>query len=135
MYQDGTWRQATAHTDALCLPVAFVQLDHFILQLFRVIWREAELADVVAAVLVGVVVAELRLDGVGAQQGQRDERAGQPTRHNVISQLQAEVVPATEHRSGLESAPPSLPQRSAAQGPARGLGSSTNLQTARFFRC
>lgn len=59
--------------------MALVQLDHFVLQLLGVVWREAELADVVAAVLIRVVVAELRLHSVGAQQGQRDERAGQPT--------------------------------------------------------
>lgn len=69
MHPDSTWRQATAHTDALRLPVALVQLDHFILQLFSVIWRKAKFADVVAAVLVRVVVAELRLHGVRAQQG------------------------------------------------------------------
>lgn len=103
--------QARAHTDALCLPVALVQLDHFVLQLFSVVWRKAEFADVVAAVLIWVVVAELRLHGVGAQQGQRDERAGQPTRNDVISQLQAEVVPAREHQSSSDRAPPLLPPK------------------------
>lgn len=104
-------KQARAHTGALCLPVALVQLDHFVLQLFRVVWCEAELADVVAAVLVGVVVAELRLHGVGAQQGQSDKRAGQPARNDVISQLQAEVVPAREHQSTSGRAPPLLPPK------------------------
>lgn len=108
MPQDGSWRRVPPYTDALRLPVALVQLDHFILQLFRVIRREAELADIVAAILIGIVVAELRLHGVGAQQGQRDERARQPTRHDVVSQLQAEVVPATEHRGGSESDAPLL---------------------------
>ena len=111
MHQDSIWRQATAHTDALRLPVALVQLYHFVLQLFSVIWRKAKFANIVAAVLIGVVVAELWLHGVGAQQGQRDEWAGQPTWHDVISQLQAEVVPATEHQGGSESAPPPLPPK------------------------
>ena len=109
MHQEGTWQQATAHAGALCLPVALVQLDHFVLQLLSVIRCEAKLADIVAAVLVGVVVAELRLHGVGAQQGQGDERAGQSAWHNVIPQLQAEVVPATEHQGSSDSAPPPLP--------------------------
>lgn len=108
MPQNGSWRQVPAYTDALRLPVALVQLDHFILQLFRVIRREAELTDIVAAILIGIVVTKLWLHGVGAQQGQRDERARQPTWHDVISQLQAEVVPATEHRGGLKSDAPQL---------------------------
>lgn len=74
-----------------------MQLDHFIFQLLSVIWRKAKFADVVTAILVGVVVAELGLHGVGAQQGKRDEGAGQPAGHDVVSQLQAEVVPAGEH--------------------------------------
>lgn len=104
-------KQAGAHTDVLSLPVALVQLNHFVLQLFSVVGREAELADVVAAVLVGVVVAELRLHGVGAQQGQRDEGAGQPARNDVISQLQAEVVPAREHQSSSDRAPAPPPPK------------------------
>lgn len=79
------------------LPVALVQLDHLIFQLLSVIWRKAKFADVVTAILIGVVVAELGLHGVGAQQGKRDEGAGQPAGHDVVSQLQAEVVPAGEH--------------------------------------
>lgn len=108
MQQDGSWRQVPAYIDALHLPVALVQLDHFILQLFRVIRRKAELADIVTAILIGIVVTKLWLHGVGAQQGQCDERARQPTRHDVISQLQAQVVPATEHRGGSESDAPQL---------------------------
>lgn len=66
-------------------PVALVQLDDLVFQFFRVVWGEAELADVVAATLVRVVVAQFRLDGVGAQQGQRDKGAGQPAGHDVVT--------------------------------------------------
>lgn len=128
-------KQARAHSDALCSPVALVQLDHFVLQLLRVVWREAELADVVAAVLVRVVVAELRLHGVGAQQGQGDERAGQPTRHDVISQLQAEVVPARENQCSSDRAPsPLLPPRNTARALERGLGSNRNKDNNNFVK-
>lgn len=68
-------------------PVALVQLDHLIFQFFRVVWREAELADVIIPALIRVIVSKLWLDSVGAQQGQSDKGAGQPSRHDVISQL------------------------------------------------
>ena len=84
-------------------PVALVQLDDLVFQFFRVVWGKAELADVVAATLVRVVVAQFRLDGVGAQQGQRDEGAGQPAGHDVVAQLQAEVVPSGGQRAGRRS--------------------------------
>lgn len=38
--------------------MALVQLDDFVLQLFRVVWCKAELADIVAAALVRVVVSQ-----------------------------------------------------------------------------
>lgn len=54
-----------------------MQLHHSLLQLPRLVGGEAEVTDVVGAVLLGLVVAELGLDGVGAQQGVGDEGAGQ----------------------------------------------------------
>lgn len=88
------------------LPVALVQLDHLIFQLFSVIRCKAKLADIVTAVLIRVVVTKLRLHSIGAQQGKGDKGAGQPARHDVISQLQAEVVPAKECRHCSHTAPP-----------------------------
>ena len=81
-------------------PVALVQLDDLVFQFFCVVWGEAELADIVAATLVRVVVTQFRLHGVGAQQGQRDKGAGQPAGHDVVTQLQAEVVPSGGQRAG-----------------------------------
>lgn len=75
-------------------PVALVQLHNFILQFFRVVWSEVELTDVVAPTLLRIVVSQLGLHCVGAQQGKSHKGAGQPSGHNIISQLQAEVVPS-----------------------------------------
>lgn len=70
-----------------------MQLHHPLLQLTRLVGSEAEVADVVGAVLLGLVVTQLSLDGVGAQQGVGDKRAGQTPGQHVIPQLQAQVVP------------------------------------------
>lgn len=75
------------HTGFPHQPVALVQLDHFILQFFRVVWCKAELTDVVIPTLVGIVVPEFWLHRVGAQQGKSHEGTGQPSGDNVISQL------------------------------------------------
>lgn len=70
-----------------------VQLHHSLLQLACLVGRKAEVADVVGAVFLGLVVPELGLDGVGAQKGVGDKWAGQTTGQDVIPQLQAQVVP------------------------------------------
>lgn len=70
-----------------------MQLHHSLLQLPRLVGGEAEVTHVVGAVLLGLVVAELGLHGVGAQQGVGDEGAGQTAREDVVPQLQAQVVP------------------------------------------
>jgi hypothetical protein len=44
-------------------------------------------------VLLGIVVAQLSLHSVGAQQGMCDKGAWQPACDNVCPQLQAQVVP------------------------------------------
>lgn len=75
-----------------------MELHHPLLQLAGLIRREAELADVVGAVVVVVVVPQLGLDGVGAQEGVGDERARQPTRQHVIPQLKTEVVSVRRDR-------------------------------------
>lgn len=107
--QNMNWNAAP--TVSTHLPVALVQLNHLIFQLFSVIRCKAKLADIVTAVLIGVIVAKLRLHSVGAQQGEGDKGAGQPARHDVISQLQAEVVPAKEHRLCSHTAPPAPPAK------------------------
>jgi len=93
------------------LPVALVQLDHFIFQLFSVIRCKAKLTDIVTAVLIRVVVTKLGLHSVGAQQGKGDKGAGQPAGHDVIPQLQAEVVPARERHHCSHMAPPAPPAK------------------------
>lgn len=73
-------------------PVRFVQLHDPLFQLTGLVWGEAELTDIVAHVFLGVIVPQLRLHGVGAQQGMRDEGAGKPACDDVRPQLQAQVV-------------------------------------------
>lgn len=51
--------------------------------------------------LLGVVVPELPLQGVGAQQGVCDEGAGQPARSDVLPQLEAQQVPAETRRETM----------------------------------
>lgn len=55
--------------------VVSVKLHHPLLQLSRLLGGKTEIADVVGAVLVVVVIPELGLNGVGAQQSVRDEGA------------------------------------------------------------
>lgn len=64
-----------------------MQLHDSVLQLAGLVRGEAEVADVVCAVLILVEVSELSLHGVGTQQSMSDERAGKPTRQDVITQL------------------------------------------------
>lgn len=56
-----------------------MELHHPLLQLARLIGSKAEIADVVGAVVILVVVSQLGLNGVGAQEGVSDERARQAT--------------------------------------------------------
>ena len=70
-----------------------MQLHHSLLQLTCLVWREAEVVDVVGAVLLGLVVPQFGLDSVGAQEGVGDKRAGQTAGQDVVPQLQAQVVP------------------------------------------
>lgn len=56
-----------------------MELHHPLLQLASLIGSEAEIADVVGAVVVLVVVAQLGLNAVGAEEGVSDEGARQPT--------------------------------------------------------
>lgn len=50
-----------------------VQLHHSLLQLTCLVGRKAEVADVVGAVFLRLVVSQFGLDGVGAQKGVSDE--------------------------------------------------------------
>lgn len=83
-----------------CSPVCLVQLHDPLLQLPGLVWGEAELADIVAHVLLGIMVTQFSLHGVGAQQGVRDEGARQAARDDVCPQLQAQVVPGDREQGG-----------------------------------
>lgn len=74
-----------------------MKLHDFLLQLLGLSWDELELLGIVSAVHLGVVLAQLRLQGVRSQQGQGHERAGQVAVLDVLPQLQTQVVPA-EHK-------------------------------------
>lgn len=73
--------------------VRLVELHDLLLQFFGLVGGEAQLADVVARQFFRVVVSQLRLRCVGSQNGVGGKGAGKTTRHYVISQLQAQVVP------------------------------------------
>lgn len=60
----------------LLSPVGAMELHHPLLQLTGLIRGEAEVADVVGPVFLRVVVSQLGLNGVGAQQSVSDEWAG-----------------------------------------------------------
>lgn len=88
---EGSRSQGRPWAEALS-PVCLVQLHDPLLQLSGLVRGKAELADIVAHVLLGIIVAQLSLHGVGAQQGMRDEGAGEPACDDVCPQLQAQVV-------------------------------------------
>lgn len=74
--------------------VRLMQVHDLLLQLGRLIRRELELLQVVAVLhLLRIVVSQLRLHQVRAQQCVCDERARQTTLQNVVAHLQAEMVP------------------------------------------
>jgi len=77
-----------------CGPVCAVQLHHLVLQLPGLARRHLQALAVAAAVQLGVVLAQLRLQGEGAQQAQGDEGAGEAALHDVPPQLETQVVPA-----------------------------------------
>lgn len=92
-----------------CSPVCLVQLHDPLLQLPGLVWGKAELADIVAHVLLGIMVTQFSLHSVGAQQGVRDEGARQAARDDVCPQLQAQVVPGDRERGGHWLYPPGGP--------------------------
>lgn len=79
-----------------------MKLHHPLLQLASLIGGEAEIIDIVWAVVVLVVVSQLSLNGVGAQQGMSDERARQSAWQHVIPQLQTQVVSVRRDKGGGE---------------------------------
>lgn len=78
--------------------VGLVELHDLLLQFFGLVGGEAQLTDVVAGQLLWVVVSQLRLSRVGAQNGVGGKGAGKTTRHHVISQLQTQIVPGVGQR-------------------------------------
>lgn len=75
-----------------------MKLHHPLLQLSRLIGGEAKIADVVGAVVVVVVIPELGLNGVGAQESVRDEGARKAPWQDVVPQLQTQVVSGRRDR-------------------------------------
>lgn len=83
------------------LPVCLVQLHDPLLQLPGLVRGEAELTDIVAHVFLCIVVTQLSLHSIGAQQGMRDEGAGQPACDDICPQLQAQVIPRHGKEVGM----------------------------------
>lgn len=90
-------KAATNHTPQEvfhAIPVGAVQLHHLILQLLGLAMCQLHVLGVVGHVHLGIVLAQLRLQGVGTQQCQCDEGAGQPACQDVLTELETQVVPA-----------------------------------------
>lgn len=81
-----------------------MELHNLLFELLCLVWGQFKFADVVGAVQVGIVVAQLGLDRVGAQQRQRGEGAGQAPRQDVLPELQAQVVPGGKTKHCLQRA-------------------------------
>lgn len=79
-----------------------MELHHPLLQLASLIGGKAEIADVVGAVVVMVVVPQLGLNSIGAQEGVSDKWAWQSTWQHVIPQLQTQVVSVRRDKRGGE---------------------------------
>lgn len=91
-------RRESLYDSLVCL----VELHDLLLQFFGLVGGEAQLADVVACQFFWVVVTQLRLCRVGTQNSVGGKGAGKATRHHIISQLQAQVVPAVGQRKTKE---------------------------------
>lgn len=76
-----------------------VQLHHFVLQLLRLTLGHFHVPSVFIAVHLRVILAQLRLQGVGSQQGQGDKGAGKSALQDVHPQLETQVVPSM-HKQG-----------------------------------
>lgn len=101
-----------------------MEFHHPLLQLTSLIGGKAEIADVVRAVVVVVIVPQLRLNSVGAQEGVSDERARQSTWQHVIPQLQTQVVSVKRDKRGGEESVGS--QTSLSQGKLQQVFSIVN---------
>lgn len=71
-----------------------MQLHDLLLKFFGLSWDQLEILGIVSAVDLRVVLAQFRLQGVRAKQGQGHKRARQTATLDVLSQLQTQVVPA-----------------------------------------
>lgn len=86
-------------TESVFWPVCAVQLHHLVLQLLGLTLGHFHLLSVFIAMHLRVILSQLWLQGVGAQQGQGHKRTGQPAMQDVLAQLQTQVVPAI-HKQG-----------------------------------
>lgn len=73
-----------------------MQVHDLFLHLFGLVRSEAEVTYVIAAQLFRVIVSQLRLGDVRTQERVSGKGARQTARHNVVSQLKAQVVPDRE---------------------------------------
>lgn len=79
-----------------------MELHHPLLQLTSLIGGEAEIGDIVGAMVILVVVPQLCLNTVGAQEGVSDEWARQAAWQHVIPQLETQVVSVRGDKIGGE---------------------------------
>lgn len=85
-------------SDVISLPVCAVQLHHLLLQLFALPGGQAQILHVVRAMHLRVVLAQLGLGSVGAEQRERDKGAGKDAAHDVLPQLETQEVSEKQKR-------------------------------------
>lgn len=73
-----------------------MQVHDLFLHLFGLVRSKAQVTYVIAAQLFRVVVSQFRLGDVRTQERVSSKGARQTARHDIISQLKAQVVPDRE---------------------------------------
>jgi len=96
--------------------MSFVQLSYLVEQFFTLAWSKLDVLDVLTAraLLRCVVITEVRLDSIGAKQGERQERTWQPRhRHTDMWQTDRQTDRQTEQRVDRQTVEQRYTQRDA----------------------
>lgn len=81
--------------------VVLVEVHDLVLHLLGLVRGKAKLVNVVRGVLLWIIISQLRLDCVWTKNCVCGEGAGQTAGHNIISQLQTQVIPETDRETDL----------------------------------
>lgn len=86
-----------------------MQLHHLFLQLFVLSRGQAQILNIICPVELRVILSQLRLGRVGAQQGQCDKGTGKNAMDDVLPQLEAQKVPEEDVNQMLQMGLPAPP--------------------------